>query len=340
MKRNMRYILPVTVMILLAGASVFAQDKTTPDRSEKKKIGKLRDYDEIVIKRKSDDDKNARVVIEIRDDQVFVDGKPINDFSNNDISVRIQRPRTFSLNGASSPFRGQDNWSFTSGDKPFLGVATEGSTGGAQITEVSENSAAAKAGLKKGDVITRINDKEVFDHEQLSEAIGKFEPGDEVTITYKRNGKESKATAKLGSKPGFNLQGGPRVMTVPPVRPNAPMPPAITMPFDGNNWREYFKDFYRSGAKPRIGMKVQDTEDNKGVKVMEVDEGSAAEKSGIKEDDIITSFDGKAVNSAKELSDAAREARDKSTVKVQLKRNGKAQTLDLKIPKELKTAEL
>lgn len=366
-----KYLLSVTALMLLAGCSIFAQDGSGPDKpptkgqtnekttteksaknrtkdaqektaAEKEKIKKLKEYDQIIIKRKSDDDKNTRVVIEIRDDEVFVDGKPIDDFANSDISVRIQRPKTFSLSGAPSPFRNQGGWTWADDEKPFLGVATTGSTDGAEVIEVSENSAAAKAGLKKGDIITKVNDQEIFDHEQLSEAIGKYEPGDEVKITYKRDGKESSATVTLGARPAISRDGATTIPRMGPNGrvPNAPMPPAITMPFDGGNWRELFKNFDRSGAKPRIGMKVQDTEDGNGVRVMEVDEGSTAEKSGVKEDDIITSFDGKPVNSAQELSGAARAARDKSTIKLQLKRKGKTQTLELKVPKELKTAEL
>lgn len=355
------YRLSIAVLALLAGCVIFAPDVSGQDGSSNKqdqpKKGqkkeneqpkKLGEYDEIIIKKKSGDDRDTKVVIEIRDDQVLVNGKPVEDFADSDVSIRIRRPKTFSLSGAASPFRGPGGWAWTNEEKPFLGVATEGSTGGATITEVSENSAAAKAGLRKGDVITKVNDKEIFDHEQLSETIAKFEPGDKVTITYKREGKDNKTTATLGAKPGFGLDGVPRgSMTIPRTGPNAPMPPngamppAITIPpFDGGNWRELFKNYERGGAKPRIGIKVQDTEEGNGVKVMEVDEGSAAEKSGIREDDIITSFDGKPVNSAQELSDAARAARDKSTLKVQLKRKGKTQTLDLKIPKELKTAEL
>ena len=60
----------------------------------------------------------------------------------------------------------------------------------------------------------------------------------------------------------------------------------------------------------------------KGVKVLDVDEGSAADKSGIKEDDVITEFDGKAVNSADELAEASREAKDKSSLKIKLNRGG------------------
>ena len=48
--------------------------------------------------------------------------------------------------------------------------------------------------------------------------------------------------------------------------------------------------------EPRIGLRAQDTEDGKGVKVVDVDDESAADRSRYQRDDIITEFDGKAVN--------------------------------------------
>jgi serine protease Do len=94
------------------------------------------------------------------------------------------------------------------------------------------------------------------------------------------------------------------------------------------------------GGKPRIGIKAQDTEEGKGVKVLGVDDESAAEKAGIKKDDVITEFDGKKVNSTDELASAAREAKDKSAFKITFNRDGKSQTVEVKTPKKLKTANL
>jgi serine protease Do len=87
-------------------------------------------------------------------------------------------------------------------------------------------------------------------------------------------------------------------------------------------------------------LKAQDTEDGKGVKVIDVDEGSAADKSGIKKDDVITEFEGKEVNSADALAQASHESKDKPSVKVKVNRGGNSQTIDVKIPRKLKTANL
>jgi serine protease Do len=194
---------------------------------------------------------------------------------------------------------------------------------------VSENSAAAKAGLKKDDIITKVNDKAVYDPEQLSNVIRELKPEDKVNITYKRDGKENKTTATLGKRSADAIARMPR-------NPMAPVPPMV-FNFDDGDMGDVFQ--YHN-ARPRLGLKVQDTEEGKGVKVLEVEEGSAAEKAGIKADDIITSFEGKEVTSASELARASRGSKDKSSMKVQLNRNGKPQTIEVKVPKKLRTANL
>ncbi|MGY4893512.1 MAG: S1C family serine protease [Candidatus Saccharimonadota bacterium] len=60
---------------------------------------------------------------------------------------------------------------------------------------VVANSPADKAGIKDGDIITKINNDEIGPSGSLSSIIGQYRPGDTVTITYLRDGKE--ATTKL-----------------------------------------------------------------------------------------------------------------------------------------------
>lgn len=332
----------ITITLVCGFAATAQQPGKLPDAKQKKEINKdkkLGEYDEIIIKRK-DPEKDAKVTIEIKDDKVIVDGKPIDQYVNEELSVLQRNADHYKLIGPMSPFRfGDDAWSNDEqelmdkdGDRPFLGVSTEGSQEGARIIHISENSAAAKAGLKIGDIITMINDKKVVDHEQLTGAISAYKPDDKINITYKRDGRENKTTATLGKRRDDMIARGPR----PPVPPVPPVPPMV-FNFDNGDFGDVFQ--YHN-ARPRLGLKVQDTEDGKGVKVLDVDEGSAAEKAGIKVDDIITSFEGKEVNSASELARASREAKDNSSMKVKVNRNGKPQTIEVKVPKKLRTANL
>lgn len=333
-----KYFLMAAAAILIIASASRAQDVKVETDVKKENKKKLKEYDEIVIKRKNGD-KDSKVTIEIKDDEVFVDGKPIDEYVEGEISVQKRGASRFRLESAGSPFRFEQGWSMDGDndmgmDRPFLGVTSEGSTGGVKVTSVSENSAAAKAGITKGDVITKINDKSVFDHEQLSETISDFKVKDKITITYKRDGKENKATATLGKRPGATtIYGSPYA----PDAPVPPMPPMMPFNMDDHEFGDVFR---HRAVRPKLGIKVQDIEDGKGVKVLEVEEGSAAEKAGIKKDDIITSFEGNEVADAGDLAKASREAKDKTPLKIQLNRNGKSQNIDVKIPKKLKTANL
>jgi serine protease Do len=67
---------------------------------------------------------------------------------------------------------------------------------------VAPDGAAAEIGLKKGDVITRINDASISSWPELQGTIASYNAGDKVKITYKRDGKEYNATATLKNKVG------------------------------------------------------------------------------------------------------------------------------------------
>jgi serine protease Do len=92
--------------------------------------------------------------------------------------------------------------------------------------------------------------------------------------------------------------------------------------------------------RPRLGLSVQDTEEGKGVKVIDVDDEGNAQKAGVKEDDIIVAVNDKEVNSADEVAKIVRDNRDKPSVMLKIKRDGKTQNIEVKMPHKLKTADL
>jgi serine protease Do len=63
--------------------------------------------------------------------------------------------------------------------------------GGVYALAVPTDGAAYKAGLQKGDVITRVNGIKVTTGLEMSGQIASFKPGDKVKLTYVRDGKES-----------------------------------------------------------------------------------------------------------------------------------------------------
>lgn len=72
-----------------------------------------------------------------------------------------------------------------------------GSVNGVFITDIQGGSAAAAAGLKAGDIIQKIDGQQIYSSSEFSERIARRRPGDEVKLTYLRNGKAQNTTAKL-----------------------------------------------------------------------------------------------------------------------------------------------
>lgn len=70
---------------------------------------------------------------------------------------------------------------------------------GVIIVSVEKNSPAEKAGLKKGDIITKINNDAVSNIAYLRYYLYNYSVGDEINMTYIRDGKTNVATVKLGA---------------------------------------------------------------------------------------------------------------------------------------------
>ncbi|GAA1710673.1 S1C family serine protease [Nonomuraea bangladeshensis] len=85
----------------------------------------------------------------------------------------------------------------------FLGVSVTDATGdvpGALIREITAGSPAEKAGLRQGDLITKINDKAVDGGDTVVGQVRGFKPGQAVKITYMRDGQAHDATVTLVEK--------------------------------------------------------------------------------------------------------------------------------------------
>lgn len=79
----------------------------------------------------------------------------------------------------------------------MLGIATKPVAGGLEITKVGKKTAAEKAELKVGDVIRKMDGKEVKTREDLQAVIKDKSAGDELELEISRDGKEQKIMVEL-----------------------------------------------------------------------------------------------------------------------------------------------
>lgn len=323
-------IKPATLLLIsgiLAG-SVNAQEVKEKDKKDDKEKT-------IVIRPKADSKEKYTIVVD--GDKVTINGKPVDEFKSDGIDItrrndfrRFQGEGPLALGFSGPMLKGgwnmmRDN-PFGNTNKALLGVVTQKADEGAVVENVSKESAAEKAGLKEGDIILKVDDIKIEDPEALNKAISKYNPDDKVTITYKRGGKEYTATATLGknSTQGYRFNFDDRDFDLR-VAPGAP------------DFRQFRFDTNR---KPKLGLQIQDTEDNKGVKVLDVAEETPADKAGLKKDDIITSIDGKPVKDVTELKEVIDDIKEGDAVKIKYKRSNKDQTTEIRFPKKLKVVDL
>ena len=76
------------------------------------------------------------------------------------------------------------------------------STTGVRINGTRPDSAAAKAGLKEGDVITELGEHKVGSIYDLTDALGKLKPGQKVKIVVKRGDHQVEMDAIMGAPRG------------------------------------------------------------------------------------------------------------------------------------------
>jgi S1-C subfamily serine protease len=93
----------------------------------------------------------------------------------------------------------------------FLGISIDDADAGALITEVLANSAAERAGLLVGDVITAVNGEAIVDAAALRDAIGGLRPRESITLEVLRDGETVTVEARLDRRTisprdlGFNF---------------------------------------------------------------------------------------------------------------------------------------
>jgi serine protease Do len=326
-----QYLIKSFAVAIIAALTVPAFAQKEKSKEYKIKEDK-KDVQHITITRSGNAEE--KTVIEIKGDKVTVNGKDAKDVEG--VNVHVSKIRDLQAATRARAAQGGQNWNMNfdshalslfseDSNRAMLGVVTDENDKGAEINSVTKESAAEKAGLKKGDIITSIGDKKVEDAEDVSEAVRSHKPGDKVAITILRDGKEQKLNAELGKWKGIKMN------TI-----NTPSFKEFEMTTPNKN----FGGTYLFDNRPKLGLSVQDTDDGKGVKVIEIDKDGNAAKAGVKKDDVITHINDKAINSADETSKMVKDNKDKPSLRLQVNRSGKTQNIEVRMPRKLKTADL
>jgi serine protease Do len=209
---------------------------------------------------------------------------------------------------------------------------------GVVVGKVLDDSPAAKAGLKDGDVVTEINGQRVEGTAQFRRMIREIPAGRSVQLGIWRDGRSQTITATLGKMQENRKQfmrAMPQVFNfrVPEMPEVSPMPDVPSFEWDNGAMLM---------GRPRLGIDAEDISgqlgsyfgapDGEGILVREVNSGSAAEKAGVKAGDVITSLNGERIHGLAELRSKLAAAGEGKSAKLGVLRNKSALTFDVEIP--------
>jgi serine protease Do len=202
---------------------------------------------------------------------------------------------------------------------------------GVEVKSVKEDSPAAKAGIKEGDVVLEFNGQRVEGTEQFVRLVHETPAGRSCSLLLSRNGATQTVTAAVGMRRAgdmyfFNLEGADA-----PTQQVLPMPPmpAIRIPDVPHalmSWRSSSLGIETESLGSQLAdfFGVKD-----GVLVRAVLKDSTAEKAGFKAGDVIVKVDGEKVTTPREISSLLHGTRTKKTFPVTVVRNKKEITLNV-----------
>jgi serine protease Do len=172
-------------------------------------------------------------------------------------------------------------------------------TEGALVSDVTEDSPAAKAGIKQGDVILEMNGEKVKNTTQLRNTIAATMPGTEIKLKIWRDGKEKTVEVKLGK-----------------LEPDKVTPET----------EEKLESLFGFKVKPfnsELGEKYQIEGKRSGVVVTEVKPGSNAARAGLREGDLIVAVNRSKINSLEDFNKAVAPLKKGDAVLLQVVRQNR-----------------
>lgn len=227
-----------------------------------------------------------------------------------------------------------------------LGVSiVDGKSGGVEIEDIAANSAAEKAGLKRGDVILEFDGEHVRGSRQFTRLVRETPAGRNVKATISRDGRKQDVELTLsegrdsrvilGNRDRFLFDTDAFRDGLREFSERLPEMERGLRDLPNFNYRFDFPGMLSGG---RLGVTVNELTGQlagyfgakDGVLVTSVSEGSAAEKAGIKAGDVITTVNGEPIKSSGDLIQSLRRAENEE-VSIGIVRDRKEQTVKAKV---------
>lgn len=175
---------------------------------------------------------------------------------------------------------------------------------GAIITSVSAGGPAERAGIRRGDVITAINNQPVIDHNSLRNQVASLGPGSTANVTLVRDGREQKVPVALAE-----LQQSRE-------RPDSEDSSNREGPAGNERFGLTLQPLTAQGAS-RYGLEP----DDQGLLVTRVDPASAAATAGIRQGDLIQEVNRQPVRTFAELNSAIQQSGSRPALLLIKRRN-------------------
>lgn len=173
---------------------------------------------------------------------------------------------------------------------------------GAVVSEVYNNSPAAKAGIEPGDVIVSMNGKSIYAPD-LPYDIAFTKPGTKVVLGIIRDGKEITKTVTLGERPKKEQEQ--QLETTQPSTQSS----SFNTPYG----------FSVAPINPNLA-KLYNLKEQTGVVITSVDPNSFAALAGIKPGDIVIKLDNQNVHTIDQFKNILKQKSNKNVISMLLKR--------------------
>ena len=172
----------------------------------------------------------------------------------------------------------------------WLGVSGEDREGKVVLTQITQGGPSAKAGLKEGDTVAKVNDKDLEGYARLIAQVREMSAGDKLKLQVTRGEESQEITVTLELRPGQR----------------------------------------RTAAQSNVFMGIQGENAKKGGALLtRITEGGPSEKAGLKQGDVVQKIDGEKIANYQALLAAIRSRKPDDKMKLEVTRGDKTVELEV-----------